>query len=183
VLTVPIGLILASAFSRSWFTLQELMPRRVGMVAACSSVLAFGMGGLGAAVLGHLADLTASTTSIVCAPICRFDRILTASLLIWTRLGFGPEIARAERCGHGSCFPSTPDPDVATRRFIFPSGRFSGSFIFKLRARNAHCSATLDGHGSRRPTPCPRLFPSLSAWLCTQGVGCDTFRWKSCAFF
>jgi FSR family fosmidomycin resistance protein-like MFS transporter len=58
VLTVPIGLILASAFSAIIVYAQELMPRRVGMVAGLFFGFAFGMGGLGAAVLGWLADVT-----------------------------------------------------------------------------------------------------------------------------
>ncbi len=58
VLTVPIGLILASAFSAILVYAQELMPRRVGMVAGLFFGFAFGMAGLGAAVLGQLADLT-----------------------------------------------------------------------------------------------------------------------------
>lgn len=57
-LTVPIGLILASAFSAIIVYAQELMPRRVGMVAGLFFGFAFGMAGLGAAVLGQLADLT-----------------------------------------------------------------------------------------------------------------------------
>jgi FSR family fosmidomycin resistance protein-like MFS transporter len=58
VLTVPIGLILASAFSAILVYAQELMPRRVGMVAGLFFGFAFGMGGVGAAVLGRLADMT-----------------------------------------------------------------------------------------------------------------------------
>jgi FSR family fosmidomycin resistance protein-like MFS transporter len=58
ILTVPIGLILASAFSAILVYAQELMPRRVGMVAGLFFGFAFGMGGLGAAVLGRLADET-----------------------------------------------------------------------------------------------------------------------------
>jgi MFS transporter, FSR family, fosmidomycin resistance protein len=58
VLTIPIGMILASAFSAILVYAQELMPRRVGMVAGLFFGFAFGMGGLGAALLGHLADLT-----------------------------------------------------------------------------------------------------------------------------
>jgi MFS transporter, FSR family, fosmidomycin resistance protein len=57
-LTVPIGLILASAFSAILVYAQELMPQRVGMVAGLFFGFAFGMAGLGAAVLGQLADLT-----------------------------------------------------------------------------------------------------------------------------
>jgi MFS transporter, FSR family, fosmidomycin resistance protein len=58
VLTVPIGLILASAFSAIMVYAQELLPSRVGMVAGLFFGFAFGMGGLGAAVLGWLADQT-----------------------------------------------------------------------------------------------------------------------------
>ena len=58
VLTVPIGLILASAFSAIMVYAQELMPSRVGMVAGLFFGFAFGMGGAGAAILGWLADQT-----------------------------------------------------------------------------------------------------------------------------
>ena len=58
VLTVVIGLILASAFSAILVYAQELMPGRVGMIAGLFFGFAFGMGGLGAAVLGELADST-----------------------------------------------------------------------------------------------------------------------------
>ena len=56
VLTVPIGLILASAFSAILVYAQELMPGKIGTVAGLFFGFAFGMGGLGAAVLGKLAD-------------------------------------------------------------------------------------------------------------------------------
>jgi FSR family fosmidomycin resistance protein-like MFS transporter len=58
VLTVPIGLILASAFSAIMVYAQELLPSRVGMVAGLFFGFAFAMGGIGAAVLGRLADAT-----------------------------------------------------------------------------------------------------------------------------
>ena len=57
-LTIPIGVILSSAFSAIVVYAQELMPGKVGMVAGLFFGLAFGMGGVGAAVLGELADLT-----------------------------------------------------------------------------------------------------------------------------
>ena len=56
VLTVIIGLILASAFSAILVYAQELIPGRVGMVSGLFFGFAFGMGGIGAAVLGHIAD-------------------------------------------------------------------------------------------------------------------------------
>jgi FSR family fosmidomycin resistance protein-like MFS transporter len=58
VLTITIGLILSSAFSSIVVYAQELMPGKVGMVAGLFFGLAFGMGGVGAAVLGEVADLT-----------------------------------------------------------------------------------------------------------------------------
>lgn len=56
VLTVVIGLILASAFPAIVVFAQELLPGRVGLVAGIFFGFAFGMGGLGAAVLGVVAD-------------------------------------------------------------------------------------------------------------------------------
>ncbi|WP_426689685.1 MFS transporter [Rhodanobacter ginsengiterrae] len=56
VLTVVIGLILASAFSAILVYAQELIPGHVGMVSGLFFGFAFGMGGIGAAVLGGLAD-------------------------------------------------------------------------------------------------------------------------------
>lgn len=58
VLTVLIGLILSSAFSAILVYAQELLPGRIGMVSGIFFGLAFGMGGIGAAVLGRVADLT-----------------------------------------------------------------------------------------------------------------------------
>jgi len=58
VLTVVIGLILASAFSAILVYAQELVPGKVGMISGLFFGLAFGCGGIASAVLGHLADLT-----------------------------------------------------------------------------------------------------------------------------
>jgi len=62
VLSVVIGLVLASAFSAILVYATELVPGRVGMIAGLFFGLSFGMGGLGAAVLGQLADLTSIET-------------------------------------------------------------------------------------------------------------------------
>jgi FSR family fosmidomycin resistance protein-like MFS transporter len=62
VLSVVIGLILASAFSAILVYATELVPGRVGMIAGLFFGLSFGMGGLGAAVLGQLADMTSIET-------------------------------------------------------------------------------------------------------------------------
>jgi FSR family fosmidomycin resistance protein-like MFS transporter len=58
VLTAIIGLILASAFSAILVYAQELVPGRVGMIAGLFFGLAFGLGGIGSAVLGAIADRT-----------------------------------------------------------------------------------------------------------------------------
>ncbi len=56
VLTVPIGLVISSAFPAIVVYAQDLLPGRTGMVAGLFFGLAFGMGSVGAAVLGRLAD-------------------------------------------------------------------------------------------------------------------------------
>ncbi len=58
ILSVVIGLILASAFSVIVVYAQELVPGRVGMISGLCFGFAFGMAGLGAAFLGELADIT-----------------------------------------------------------------------------------------------------------------------------
>jgi FSR family fosmidomycin resistance protein-like MFS transporter len=56
-LSIAIGLILASAFSAIIVYAQELMPGRVGLVAGLMFGFSFGLGGLGAAALGRVADI------------------------------------------------------------------------------------------------------------------------------
>lgn len=58
VLSFVIGLILASAFSAILVFAQELLPGRVGLVAGLFFGFSFGMGAIGAALLGKLADYT-----------------------------------------------------------------------------------------------------------------------------
>jgi len=58
ILVVVIGLVLASAFSAILVFAQELIPGKIGMVSGLFFGFAFGMGGIGAAALGHLADVT-----------------------------------------------------------------------------------------------------------------------------
>jgi FSR family fosmidomycin resistance protein-like MFS transporter len=58
VLTVVIGLVLSSAFSAILVYAQELLPGKVGMVSGLFFGLAFGAAGIGAALLGKLADQT-----------------------------------------------------------------------------------------------------------------------------
>src|SRR6201996_2496512 len=58
VLSVVIGVVIASAFSAILVYAQELVPGRVGMISGLFFGFAFGMGGIGAAVLGQIADKT-----------------------------------------------------------------------------------------------------------------------------
>jgi MFS transporter, FSR family, fosmidomycin resistance protein len=79
-LTVVIGLILSSAFSAIVVYAQELMPGRVGMVSGLFFGIAFGMGGLGAAALGALADFTSIEFVYKVCAFLPFIGLLTAFL-------------------------------------------------------------------------------------------------------
>ncbi|WP_233490640.1 MFS transporter [Paracoccus sediminilitoris] len=57
VLSIAVGLVLSSAFSAIVVYAQELVPQKVGMVAGFVFGFAFGVGALGAAALGGLADM------------------------------------------------------------------------------------------------------------------------------
>jgi MFS transporter, FSR family, fosmidomycin resistance protein len=61
VLSVIIGFILASAFSAILVFATELVPGRIGLISGLFFGSAFGMAGIGAAVLGKLADMTSIT--------------------------------------------------------------------------------------------------------------------------
>ncbi len=61
ILTIVIGITLASAFTAILVYAQELMPGNVGLVSGIFFGFAFGMGGIGAAVLGKVADVTSIT--------------------------------------------------------------------------------------------------------------------------
>ncbi len=69
ILIVPIGIILSSAFSAILVYAQELIPGKVGLVSGLFFGFAFGMGGLGSALLGNLAD---KTSIIYVFHICSF---------------------------------------------------------------------------------------------------------------
>ena len=58
VLSVVIGIIISSAFPAILVYAQELLPKKLGMVSGLFYGFAFGMGGLGSAVLGYIADHT-----------------------------------------------------------------------------------------------------------------------------
>jgi FSR family fosmidomycin resistance protein-like MFS transporter len=80
VLSVCIGVILASAFPAILVFAQELLPGQVGLVSGLFFGLAFGIGGVGAALLGRLADATSITVVYhVCAFLPAFG-VLAAAL-------------------------------------------------------------------------------------------------------
>ncbi len=95
VLTVPIGLILSSAFPAIIVYAQELMPGRTGTIAGLFFGFAFGMGGVGAAVLGVIADHT--SIEFVYA-ICAFLPAL--GLLAGLLPNVDREYARVHEHGH-----------------------------------------------------------------------------------
>jgi FSR family fosmidomycin resistance protein-like MFS transporter len=89
VLAVVIGLITASAFSAILVYAQDLLPGRVGFVSGLFFGFSFGLGGLGAAALGALADATSIT---VVYRLVAFLPILGLATAFLPRLG-GPQPA------------------------------------------------------------------------------------------
>ena len=80
ILAVLIAMIMASAFSAILVYAQELMPGRVGLAAGMFYGFSFGLGGLGAAALGKLADVTSITTVYRVCPFLLLLGLLTAFL-------------------------------------------------------------------------------------------------------
>lgn len=86
VLTALIGAVMASAFPAILVYAQELLPGRVGLVAGIFFGFAFGLGGLGAAVMGRLADATSIEFVFQVASFLPLIGLATALL---------PDLARA----------------------------------------------------------------------------------------
>ena len=80
ILAVLIAMIMASAFSAILVYAQELLPGRVGLATGMFYGFSFGLGGLGAAALGKLADLTSITTVYRVCPFLLLLGLLTAFL-------------------------------------------------------------------------------------------------------
>jgi FSR family fosmidomycin resistance protein-like MFS transporter len=78
VLTVVISLIMASAFGAILVYAMELLPGRVGLIAGLFYGLSFGLGGISAALLGELADMTSIRTVFT---LCAF--LPAVGLLAW----------------------------------------------------------------------------------------------------
>ncbi|MBV8376125.1 MAG: MFS transporter [Verrucomicrobia bacterium] len=79
-LTVVIGVILASAFSAILVYAQELVPGKVGMISGLFFGFAFGMAGVGSAVLGKLADQTSINFVFLVCSFLPLLGLLTAFL-------------------------------------------------------------------------------------------------------
>ena len=79
-LSLVIGVVMSSAFSAIIVYAQDLLPGRVGMVAGIFFGISFGLGGLGAAALGKIADRTSiETVYTICSFLPLFG-LLTAFL-------------------------------------------------------------------------------------------------------
>ena len=74
VLAVLIGIVMASAFPAIMVYAQELLPGRVGMIAGLFFGFAFGMGGIGAVVIGWLADLQGHPVRLPALRLAAGDR-------------------------------------------------------------------------------------------------------------
>jgi MFS transporter, FSR family, fosmidomycin resistance protein len=106
-LTVIIGLVLASAFSAIVVYAQELLPGRVGLVSGVFFGFAFGVAGIGAAVLGRLADAVGIETVY---RLCAF--LPAIGILAWLLPDVTPATRRAAR-SRGSGAGSIPAPTAS----------------------------------------------------------------------
>jgi FSR family fosmidomycin resistance protein-like MFS transporter len=99
VLSALIGLILASAFSAILVYAQELVPGRVGMISGLFVGFAFGIAGIGAAVLGKLAD---HTSIEYVYHLCSYLPALGLLAAWLPDMETGPRVRRAESAEVGS---------------------------------------------------------------------------------
>ena len=101
VLVVIIGAVLASAFSAIVVYAQELVPGKVGMIAGLFFGLSFGMGGLGAAALGRLAD---ATSIGYVYQVCAYLPLLGVVAILLPKMG------QARLRGVAASGPAAPGP-------------------------------------------------------------------------
>ena len=92
VLAVTVAMIMASAFSAILVYAQDLLPGRVGLVAGMFFGFSFGLGGLGAAALGQIADVAGIEAVYKLTPFLLLLGLLTAFLP--RHLGGAPKPAR-----------------------------------------------------------------------------------------
>ncbi|UCH54297.1 MAG: MFS transporter [Pseudomonadota bacterium] len=109
VLSVPIGFILASAFPAIVVYAQELLPARVGAVSGLFFGFAFGLGGIGAAVLGLLADATSVKFVFqVCAFLPAIGLLAGFLPHVATEHRRPPQIASVDLTGSAETAPARP---------------------------------------------------------------------------
>lgn len=106
-LTMIIGFMLASAFPAIVVYAQELIPGRVGMVSGLFFGLAFGLAGIGAAVLGQVADLWGIEGVY---RICSFLPLIGLLAILLPDLRTRKERSPAPDPVAGSAPPSEPEP-------------------------------------------------------------------------
>ena len=87
-------MILASAFSAILVYAQELVPGRIGLIAGLFFGLAFGLGGIGSAVLGALAD---QTSILFVFQVCSYLPLI--GLLTWLLTEFSRGTTREHLIG------------------------------------------------------------------------------------
>ncbi|MFO1086803.1 MAG: MFS transporter [Reyranellaceae bacterium] len=92
VLAVTVAMIMASAFSAILVYAQDLLPGRVGLVSGMFFGFSFGLGGLGAAALGEIADVAGIETVYRLTPFLLLLGLLTAFLP--RHLGSAPRVTR-----------------------------------------------------------------------------------------
>ena len=109
ILSVIIGLILASAFSAILVYAQDLIPTKIGTVSGLFFGLAFGLGGIGAALLGKLADHTSINFVYHLCSFLPAVGILT---------GFLPTLSQARRSRTESGMYSTILPQHCAHYFL-----------------------------------------------------------------
>ena len=101
VLTVVIGLLMASAFPAILVYAQELVPGRVGLVSGMFFGFAFGLGGLGAAAMGRIAD---ATSVYVVFQLCSY--LPAIGLVTWLLPNLDRVRTRREHGGIATMFRS-----------------------------------------------------------------------------
>ncbi len=99
VLSAVIGFVLASAFPAIIVYAQELVPTRIGMISGLFYGLAFGMGGIGAAVLGHVADVNGI---VYVYHLCSFLPLLGVLAVFLPNLRMTPRAPDAQPAPAGS---------------------------------------------------------------------------------
>jgi FSR family fosmidomycin resistance protein-like MFS transporter len=107
--TILIGLILSSAFSAILVYAQELIPGKVGAVSGLFFGFAFGMGGLGAAALGILADATSIATVY---SVCAFLPLLGVVAVLLPELTAPRSLALPAPEGPAASGPAKPVPPL-----------------------------------------------------------------------